>query len=146
MAWVRPSRSRVGQKGGVDGNCGVAGGSSLAGGGPTALGGGDTGLGRSRCAKAPRDQCHQTAQIVTGPCCRMGFRRLLLGPTWKSRNVLLHGVPLADQAPQQTPKELLVALGPGADAIDEQVSMGHGGDKAGVAGACEGAPKRVAAS
>ena len=69
-----------------------------------------------------------------------------MGPTWKSRNVLLLGVPLADQAPQRTPKQLLVALGPGADAIDEQVSPGHGGDKAGVAGACGGAPRRVAAS
>ena len=33
-------------------------------------------------------------------------------------------------------KEYLVALGPGADDIDEQVSPGDGGDKAGVAGAC----------
>jgi hypothetical protein len=43
-------------------------------------------------------------------------------------------------------KEYLVALGPGADDIDEQVSPGHGGDKAGVAGACGEAPRRVAAS
>ncbi len=118
----------------------------MAGGGPTALGGGDTRLGRSRGAKAPRDQCHQPARIVTGPCCRMGFRRLLSGPTWKRRNVLLLGVPLADQAPQRAPKQLLVALGPGADAIDEQVSPGHGGNKAGVARACGDAPRRVAAS
>jgi hypothetical protein len=91
MAWVRPSRSRAGQKGGVAGKSGGAGGSSSAGGGPTALGGGNTGLGRSRGATAPRDQCHQPALIVTGPCCRMGFRWLLLRPTWKSRNVLLLG-------------------------------------------------------
>jgi hypothetical protein len=146
MAWVRPSRSRAGQKGAIAGNSGGAGGSSLAGGGPTALGGGDTGLGRSRGAKAPTDQCHQLARIVTGPCCRVGFRWLLLGPTWKSRNVLVLGVSLADQAPQRTPKQLLAALGPGADAIDEQASPGHGGDKAWVAGACGGAPRRVAAS
>jgi hypothetical protein len=111
-----------------------------------ALGGGDTGLGRSRGGTAPRDQYHQPALIVTGPCYRMGFRRLLLGSTWKGRNVLLLEVPLADQAPQRAPKELLVALGPGADEIDEQVSPGHGGDKAGVAGACGGAPRQVAAS
>jgi len=43
-------------------------------------------------------------------------------------------------------KEYLVALGPGADDIDEQVSPGHGGDKAGVAGACGNAPRQVAAS
>jgi hypothetical protein len=136
MAWVRPSRSRDGQKVGFAGNSGGGGGSSLAGGGPTALGGGDTRLGRSRGGKAPRDQCHQPARIVTGPCCRMGFRWLLLRPTWKRRNVLLLGVSLADQAPRRTPKEILVGLSPGADAIDEQVSPGHGGDKAGVAGAC----------
>jgi hypothetical protein len=118
----------------------------VAGGGPTALGGGDTRLGRSRGAKAPRDQCHQPARIVTGPCCRMGFRRLLSGPTWKSRNVLLLGVPLADQAPRRTPKLLLAALGPGADELDEQLSPNHGGDKAGVARACGDAPRRVAAS
>ena len=118
----------------------------MAGCGPTALGGGDTGLGRSRGAKAPRDQCHQPAQIVTGPCCRMGFRRLLLGSTWKRCNVLLLGVPLADQAPQRGAKELLVALGPGVDEFDEQVSPGHCGDEAEMAGACAGAPRRVAAS
>jgi hypothetical protein len=49
----------------------------------------------------------------------MGFRRLLLGPTWKSHNVLLLGVPLADQASQRAPKQLLVALSPGADEFDE---------------------------
>ena len=43
-------------------------------------------------------------------------------------------------------KEYLVALGPGADDIDEQVSPGHGGDKAGVAGAWGESPRRVAAS
>ena len=146
MAWVRPSRSRAGQKGAIADNSGGAGGSSSAGGGPTALDGGDTVLGRSRGATTPRDQCHQPAQIVTGPCCRIGFRRLLLGSTWKGRNVLVLGVSLADQAPRRTSKELLVALSPGADEIDEQVSPGHGGDKAGVAGACGEAPRRVAAS
>ncbi|MFM1798914.1 MAG: hypothetical protein RLZZ117_1192 [Cyanobacteriota bacterium] len=74
----------------------------------------------------------------------MGFRRFLLGPTLKSRNVLLLGVPLPDQAPQRAPKEILVALGSGADAIDEQASPGHGEHKAGVARACGGAPRRVA--
>jgi hypothetical protein len=69
-----------------------------------------------------------------------------LGPTWERRNVLLLGVPLADQAPPRTPKQLLVALGPGADEFDEEVSLGHGGDKAGVARNCGGAPRRVAAS
>jgi hypothetical protein len=47
---------------------------------------------------------------------------------------------------QRAPKELLVALGSGADAIDEQVSPGHGGDKSGVAGACGNAPRQVAGS
>jgi hypothetical protein len=42
--------------------------------------------------------------------------------------------------------EYLVALGSGADDIDEQVSPGHGGDKAGVAGACGNAPRQVGAS
>jgi hypothetical protein len=51
-----------------------------------------------------------------------------------------------DQGFQRAPKELLVALGSGAEAIDEQVSPGHGGDKAGVAGACGETPRRVAAS
>jgi hypothetical protein len=74
----------------------------------------------------------------------MGFRRLLLCPTWKSRNVLLLGVPLADQAPRRGAKELLVALGSGAAEFDEQVSPGHGG--AGVAGACGEAPRRVVSS
>ena len=93
MAWVRPSRSRPnrpspnrprprrsgpGQEGGVDGNSGGGGGSSLPGGGPAALGGGGTGLGRRRGARAPRDQCHQPAQIATYPSCRRGFRPLPL--------------------------------------------------------------------
>ena len=43
-------------------------------------------------------------------------------------------------------KEYLVALGSGADDVDEQISPGHGRDKAGVAGACGNAPRRVAAS
>jgi hypothetical protein len=34
----------------------------------------------------------------------------------------------------------------GADDVDEQASLGHCGDKAGVARACGGAPRRVAAS
>jgi hypothetical protein len=58
----------------------------------------------------------------------------------------LLGASPANQCLQRAPKELLVALGPGADAIDEQVSPGHGGDKAGVAGACGNAPRQVAAS
>jgi hypothetical protein len=43
-------------------------------------------------------------------------------------------------------QELLVALGSGADDIDEQVSPGLGGDKAGVAEACAESPRRLAAS
>ena len=49
---------------------------------------------------------------------------------------MLLGSLLGDHGFQRGPKELLVALGSGADDIDEQVSPGHGGDKAGVAGAC----------
>ena len=63
-----------------------------------------------------------------------------------SEHVMLLGAFLGDQGFQGTPKELLVALGSGADDIDEQVSPGHGGDKAGVAGACGNAPRQVAAS
>lgn len=51
-----------------------------------------------------------------------------------------------NQGLQRAPKELLVPLDPGAHDINEQDSPGHGGDKAGVAGACGGAPKQVAAS
>jgi hypothetical protein len=40
----------------------------------------------------------------------------------------------------------LIPLSPGVDDIDDQVSPGHGGDKAGVAGACGNAPRQVAAS
>jgi hypothetical protein len=36
----------------------------------------------------------------------------------------------ANQCLQRAPKEFLVALGYGTDDIDEQVSSGHGGDKA----------------
>jgi hypothetical protein len=63
-----------------------------------------------------------------------------------SEHVVLLGSLLGDQGLQRAPKQLLVALGPGADDIDEQVSPGHGGDKAGMARACGGAPRRVAAS
>ena len=63
-----------------------------------------------------------------------------------SEHVMLLGAFLGDQGFQRTPKELLVALGSGADDIDEQVSPGLGGDKAGVAEACGNAPRRVAAS
>jgi hypothetical protein len=63
-----------------------------------------------------------------------------------SEHVMLLGAFLGDQGFQRTPKELLVAFGSGADAIDEQVSPGHGGDKAGVAGACGNAPRQVDAS
>ena len=49
---------------------------------------------------------------------------------------MLLGAFLGDQGFQRAPKELLVAIGSGADDIDEQVSPGHGGDKAGVAEAC----------
>ena len=67
-------------------------------------------------------------------------------PPWKSRNVVLLGKSLANQCLQRAPKKLLVALGPGAHDVDQQVSPGHGGDKAWVAGACGNAPRQVAAS
>ena len=63
-----------------------------------------------------------------------------------SEHVMLLGAFLGDQGFQRAPKKLLIAFGPGADAIDEQVSPGHGGDKAGVAGACGESPKRMTAS
>ena len=80
MAWVSPSRSRArpGQVGDVVGNSGGTGGFSLPGGGPMAPGGGDTGLGRRQETRTPMDQCHQPAQIGTGPSCRKGFRPLFL--------------------------------------------------------------------
>jgi hypothetical protein len=59
---------------------------------------------------------------------------------------MLLGSLLGDHGFQRAPKELLVALGSGADNIDQQVSPGLGGDKAGVAEACGNAPRRVAAS
>ncbi len=71
---------------------------------------------------------------------------LEMGGQPNSEHVMLLGAFLGDQGFQRTPKELLVALGSGADDIDEQVSPGHGRDKAGVAGACGEAPRRVAAS
>jgi hypothetical protein len=49
--------------------------------------------------------------------------------------VVLLGKSLANQCLQRAPKKLLVALGPGARDVDQQVSPGHGGDKARVAGA-----------
>ena len=63
-----------------------------------------------------------------------------------SEHLVLFGAFLGDQGFQHAPKQLLVALGSGADAIDEQVSPGHGGDKAGVAGACGNEPRQVGAS
>jgi hypothetical protein len=63
-----------------------------------------------------------------------------------SEHVMLLGAFLGDQGFQRAPKKLLVALGPGADDIDEQVSPGHGRDKAGVAEACGESPRRVASS
>jgi hypothetical protein len=59
---------------------------------------------------------------------------------------MLLGSLLGDHGFQRGPKELLVALGSGADNIDQQVSPGHGGDKAGVVGACGNAPRRETAS
>ena len=94
---------------------------------------------------APRDQCHQPAQVVAGPFCRKVFRPLT-GPPWKSHNVLLLGASPANQCLQHAPKKLLVAIGSGADDIDELVSPGHGGSEAGRAGACGETPRRVAAS
>jgi len=43
----------------------------------------------------------------------------------------LLGAPPANQCLQRTPKKLLVALGSGADPIDEKVSPGHGGGEVG---------------
>ena len=63
-----------------------------------------------------------------------------------SEHVMLLGAFLGDQGFQRAPKKLLVALGSGADDIDEQVSPGHGGDKAGLAGACGNAPRQLTAS
>jgi hypothetical protein len=60
---------------------------------------------------------------------------------------MLLGSLLGDHGFQRAPKQLLVALGSGADDIDEQVSPGLGGDKAGVAAeACGESPRRLAAS
>ncbi len=152
MAWVRPSRSSPnrprprrsgpGQEGGVAGNSGGAGGSSLPAGGSAALGGGDTGLGRRRETRAPRDQCHQPAQIATYPSCRRGFRPLPLasagsgatgmhqGRCCRYRSAAPWSAP-TNQCLQRAPKELLVALGSGADAMTSRSAAGHGGDKAG---------------
>jgi hypothetical protein len=63
-----------------------------------------------------------------------------------SEHVMLLGSFLGDQGFQRAPKKFLVAFGPGADDIDEQVSPGHGGDMAGVAEACGESPRRVAAT
>ena len=60
-----------------------------------------------------------------------------------SEHVMLLGSFLGDQGFQRVPKKLLVAFGSGADAIDEQVSPGHGGGEAGVAEACGNAPMQV---
>jgi hypothetical protein len=60
-----------------------------------------------------------------------------------SEHVVLLGALLGDQGLKRAPKELLVALGPGADDIDKQVSPGHGRDKAGVAEACGESPRQV---
>jgi hypothetical protein len=59
---------------------------------------------------------------------------------------MLLGSLLGDHGFQRGLKELLVALGSGADDIDEQVSPGLGGDKAGVVGACGNAPRQLNAS
>ena len=66
------------------------------------------------------------------------------GPAVTDQRLL--GASPANQCLQRAPKGLLVAFGPGADDIDEQVSPGHGGDKAGVAGACGNAPRQLTAS
>ena len=63
-----------------------------------------------------------------------------------SEHVVLLGALLGDQGLKRAPKELLVALSPGAVDIDEQVSPGQGWYMAGVAGACGESPRRVAAS
>jgi hypothetical protein len=63
-----------------------------------------------------------------------------------SEHMVLLGSLLGDQGFQGASKQLLVPLRHGADDIDQQVSPGHGGGKAGVAGACGNAPMQVAAS
>ena len=40
----------------------------------------------------------------------------------------------------------MVGLGSGADDVDRQVSLGHGGSEAGMTGDCGEAPRRVGAS
>lgn len=55
-------------------------------------------------------------------------------------------ITLGDQGFQGALKQLLVPLRHGADDIDQQVSPGHGGGKAGVTGACGNAPRQVAAT
>ena len=59
---------------------------------------------------------------------------------------MLLGSLLGDQGFQRAPKELLVALVPARTLSNEQVSPGHGGDKAGVTEACGESPRRVAAA
>jgi hypothetical protein len=54
-------------------------------------------------------------------------------PPLKGHNVVLLGASPANQCLQCDSKKLLVALGSGADHIDEQVSPGHGGSEAGRA-------------
>jgi hypothetical protein len=109
--------------------------------------------GKEQVGKAPlgpqlQEQARGT--VEAGRCnCGRGLAvsvELEMGGESISEHVVLLGALLGDQGLQRAPKALLVALGPGADDIDDQVSPGHGGDKAGVAGPCGGAPRLVAAS
>jgi hypothetical protein len=85
-----------------------------------------------------------------GPTRRSRWRKRSANLRWgrSSRKEQARGTVEVDRGDwgfQHAPKELLVALGSGADAIDERVSLGHGGDKAGVAGACGNAPRQLTA-
>ena len=63
-----------------------------------------------------------------------------------SEHVMLIGSLLGDQSLQGAAEQLLVGLGSGADDVDRQVSLGHGGSEAGMTGDCGEAPRRVGAS
>lgn len=63
-----------------------------------------------------------------------------------SEHVLLIGSLLGDQSFQGAAQQLLVALGPGPDDVDRQVSPGQDGSEAGMTGDCGEAPRLTGAS
>ena len=65
MAWLKPSRSRPGQRRGSADDSGVVGGSAPLAGGPAALGVGDTEGEQQQGAGAPRDECHHWPLTIT---------------------------------------------------------------------------------